>query len=126
VPISPELSAVLQELKLEQAKIKNISNRVFTRKGKPITSIRTAYQLAKNKMRIDDLRLQDFRHTAITRWTMTGMPVEVVMAASGHRSIQMHHTYVNVKETHLVNAFNKMFTGCLHEKSAPEDERVSA
>lgn len=89
VPISPGLGAVLQELKVDQVKIRDISNRVFTRNGRPIKSIRTAYRLAKEKMRIDDLRLQDFRHTAITRWTMAGMPVEAVMAASGHRSIQI-------------------------------------
>jgi integrase len=125
VPVSPELHAVLDELKAEQIKVSNISNRVFTRNGRPIASIRTAYELAREKARIHDLRLHDFRHTCITRWTMAGIPVEAVMAASGHNSLEMHHSYVNVKEAHLTESFNKMFTGCLHEKAANNDAAVS-
>jgi integrase len=125
VPVSPELHAVLDELKAEQIKVSNISNRVFTRNGRPIASIRTAYELAREKARIHDLRLHDFRHTCITGWTMAGIPVEAVMAASGHNSLEMHHSYVNVKEAHLTESFNKMFTGCLHEKAANNDAAVS-
>src|SRR5262252_39373 len=43
VPISPEFRAVLSELEAEQAKVSNISNRVFTRDGRPIKSFRTAF-----------------------------------------------------------------------------------
>jgi integrase len=100
VPISPELRVVFDELKAEQAKVSNISNRVFTRDGRPIKNIRTAFELAKEKVKIKDLRLHDFRHTCITRWSMSGIPVEAVMAASGHHSIEMHQSYVNVKESH--------------------------
>ena len=125
VPISPELHAVLDELKAEQIKVGNISNRVFTRNGRPIASIRTAYELARDKVGIHDLRPHDFRHTCITRWTMAGIPVEAVMAASGHSSLEMHHSYVNVKESHLSESFNKMFTRCLHEKAANHDAAVS-
>ena len=124
VPISPQLQAVLDELKAEQTKVSNISNRVFTRNGRPIASIRTAYELAREKARIHDLRLHDFRHTCITRWTMAGIPVEAVMAASGHSSLEMHYSYVNVKESHLSESFNKMFTRCLHEKAVDDVEAV--
>jgi len=124
VPISPQLQAVLDELKAEQTKVSNISNRVFTRNGRPIASIRTAYELAREKARIHDLRLHDFRHTCITRWTMAGIPVEAVMAASGHSSLEMHYSYVNVKESHLSESFNKMFTRCLHEKAVNDVEAV--
>jgi integrase len=49
VPIMDGLQVVLDELKMEQRKVASISNRVFTRDGKPIKSIKTAFELAKDK-----------------------------------------------------------------------------
>ena len=52
VPISPPLQAVLDELKLErkESKIANFSQRVFTdQHGKPIKTIRRAFELARKK-----------------------------------------------------------------------------
>jgi len=106
VPISPQLQAVLIELREEQKRVASISNRVFTRAGKPIVSVRTAFELAKERNSIVDLHIHDFRHTCITRWVMMGIPREVVMAASGHASIEMHNGYVNVQEHHLKEAFS--------------------
>ena len=82
------------------------------------------FELAKDKKAIEDLRLHDFRHTCITRWSTIGIPREIVMAASGHSSIQMHDGYVNVKENHLQDAF-KMLTTCSHEKQVDEEKSVS-
>src|SRR5215469_7729573 len=62
VPISPELQTVLNELKAEQKKVSSISGRVFTRHGRPIKSIRTAFEEARKKAGIEDLHFQDFRH----------------------------------------------------------------
>ena len=115
----------MAELKAEQAKVSNISNRVFTRDGRPIRSVRTAFELAKKKAVINDLRLHDLRHTCITRWIMAGIPREAVMAASGHASIEMHDRYVNVKEHHLIDFFQKMQTTCRHENEPKCDEAVS-
>jgi integrase/recombinase XerD len=95
-PISPALRAILNELKAEQRKATTIANRVFTRHGQPIKSIRTAFELAREKAKIIDLHPHDFRHTAITCWSAMGIPREIVMAASGHHSIQVHDGYVNV------------------------------
>jgi len=125
VPISPEFRAVLAELKAEQAKVSNISNRVFTRDGRPIRSFRTAFELAKEKAAINDLRPHDLRHTCITRWIMAGIPREAVMVASGHASIEMHDRYVNVKEHHLIDFFQKMQTTCRHENEQKRDETVT-
>jgi len=105
VPISGELREVLGELREEQKKAASIAGRVFTRDGKAIKSIRTAFELAKDKKGIDNLRLHDFRHTAITRWATIGIPREIVMAAAGHSSVQIHDGYVNVKENHIRDAF---------------------
>lgn len=125
VPISPELIVVLDELRAEQSKVANISNRVFTRNGRPIRSMRTAFELARDKAGITNLVPHDFRHTCITRWSMAGVPREAVMAASGHSSFEMHDRYVNVQDRHLSESFSKMQTGCRHEDAADGDEAAS-
>jgi integrase len=105
VPISPELRAVLDELKAEQRKVANISNRVFTRNGRPITSIRTAFEEAKGRAHVEDLHLHDSRHTCITRWASMGKAQPAIMAAAGHHSIQQSNDYVNLKDEHLKQSF---------------------
>jgi hypothetical protein len=45
-----------------------------------------------------------------------GIPREIVMAASGHHSIQVHDGYVNIKENHIKKAFS-VVTTLLHEKA---------
>jgi len=127
--ITPELREILDELETEQ-KVVNIDrgagipNRVFTRAGRPIKSIRTAFENAKEKNNIENLVIHDFRHTCITRWEMAGIPRGAVMAASGHGSIQMHDSYVNVKDHHLVKAF-EILTGLRHEKPIDSEKAVS-
>ena len=74
VPISRELRAVFQELREEQRRVPNIANRVFTRNGRPMKSIRKAFELARDQAGIEDLHLHDFRHTCITNWTKVGIP----------------------------------------------------
>jgi len=125
VPITPEMQVVLNELKAEQKRVSNISNRVFTRGGRPIKSIRTAFELAKERKGIVDLHLHDFRHTAITQWSNRGIPPGIIMAASGHSSIEMHKGYVNVQERDLKEAFDNMFTRCLQENSLDSKKAVS-
>ena len=61
VPISENLKAVLAELRQEQKRVTNISNRVFTRAGRPIKSIRTAFDRSKKAAQIEDLNLHDLR-----------------------------------------------------------------
>jgi len=124
IPITEELREVLEELREEQRKVASIASCVFTRDGKAIKSIRTSFELAKDKKGIEDLRLHDFRHTCITRWSLMGIPREIVMAASGHSSIEIHNGYVNVKENHIHNAF-KMLTRCSQGKSVDEGKAVS-
>lgn len=114
---------MLDELRLEQKKVASISNRVFTRAGRPIKSIRTAFEIAAEKAKIEDLRLHDFRHTCVTRWATEGIPQQAIMAAAGHHSIAQNNDYTNLKDEHIKNAF-QMFTPRLHEK--PLDAAQSA
>ncbi len=122
--ITDGLQAVLDELRMEQRKVASISNRVYTRNGRPIKSIRTAFKMATDRNGIRDLRQHDFRHTCITRWANMGIPRHIILAASGHASIQIHDGYVNVNENHLRDAF-KMLTKCSHENQVDAAQDVS-
>jgi integrase len=104
VPIVPELQAILNELKAEQRKVATIGGRVFTRNGRPMKSIRTAFEEAREVAGIADLRLHDFRHTAVTRWALMGIPQAAIMAA-GHHSIQQNLAYTNLQPADIKNAF---------------------
>jgi integrase len=130
VPISAALQTVLAELRAEQkqSKIVDLSGRVFTRRdGKPIKSLRKPFERACNDAQIEDLHLHDFRHTCITRWEMEGKPVGAIMAASGHHSLEMHNSYVNVNEHHLKAAFsvNVVLTRKNDEQSVEEKTQAS-
>jgi integrase len=97
VPIVPEMQLTLNELKAEQRKVATIGGRVFTRNGRPMKSIRTAFEKAREAAGITDLRLHDFRHTAVTRWALMGIPQAAIMAAAGHHSIPQNLAYANLR-----------------------------
>jgi integrase len=105
VPVVPELQAIFNELKAEQRKVATIGGRVFTRNGRPMKSIRTAFEEAREAAEIVDLRLHDFRHTAVTRWALAGIPQAAIMAAAGHHSIPQNLAYTNVTPDDVKTAF---------------------
>src|SRR5262245_96836 len=110
-PISWELRAVLEELRAEQKKIPNVGNLVFTREnGRPIKTIRTAFDFALERAKLDDIVLHDFRRTAITRWTSLGVARDIVMAASGHAPNGVHDAYINFSDEQLTDAFRELMT----------------
>ena len=122
IPITPALREVLEELRAEQRKVATIGGAVFTRDGLPIRSYRTAFENARNRTRILDVHPHDYRHTAITRWELAGIPLEVAMKASGHRDLADHYRYVNLREEHMKAVFaQKIPTLC-----TPEVDRVTS
>ena len=70
-------------------------------------SIRKAFEVAREKAKIEDLHLHDFRHTCITNWTKAGIPQSIVMAASGHHSVDTHK--------HLRQYQRAGYPGCFQE-----------
>jgi integrase len=105
-PISWELREVLEELRAEQRKVPNLGGYVFSRKnGRPITSIRTAFERARHEAKLDHVIFHDLRRTAITRWTDLSIPRDFVMAASGHKPSNVHDRYLNFTDKQMTDAF---------------------
>jgi len=54
--------------------------------------------------------LHDFRHTAVTRWALAGIPQAAIKAAAGHHSIPQNLAYTNLQPGDILNAFKKSAT----------------
>jgi len=50
----------------------------------------------------------DIRRTAITRWEALDIPRVIVIAASGHKPINVHEGYINFCDEQLTNAFAEL------------------
>jgi integrase len=96
VPLSPDLVAMFQALPRGLPGVK-----VFQRGGKPIRSIREALAAACKRAMIEDFTFHDFRHTAINNWRLQGHDYFRIMAASGHKTMQVFKRYNKVTETEL-------------------------
>lgn len=111
VGISPELSTVLDELRLEYRRIPNTEHRVFTKNGKPIIkpTVRHAFDSAVATAEIEDFQFRDFRHCARTRWAAAGLPYEVGEIGIGHKLGGIAGRYINLSDDQIRQAFREMF-----------------
>lgn len=110
VPISPALGEVLDELDRERRKLTSLHGAgvVFTRDGKPIgrNALRKAFDAAKKQAGIKDFHFHDFRHCAVTRWALAGIPEEVRKLAAGHSRGSVHQRYINPPDEQMVKIFS--------------------
>jgi integrase len=93
------------------AKIRRLdTNRVFLYEGKPIESVKTAFQTAVRNAEIADLRFHDLRRCAATNLRRAGVDTVTAMRIVGHKSEKMHKRYNSVSEAELTIAANKLNT----------------
>jgi len=112
VPITARLLAELEAL---YAKATNSDTLVFG----ITTDIKKAFATACRDAGIEDFRLHDCRHTAITRWIEAGMPPMQVMKISGHTQMQTFKKYINVNDDALDRAAAVL--DAFHAKSLSEN-----
>ena len=72
------------------------SGPVFTYKGKPLGSIRKAFQNAVERAGITDFTFHDLRHTYATWLRQAGADLAIIQQALGHKSITTTMIYANV------------------------------
>ena len=68
--------------------------RVFAITG---NALRLAWERAKAKADIEDLRFHDLRHEAISRFFEKGFSVPEVASISGHRDLRMLQRYAHAR-----------------------------
>lgn len=66
---------------------------VFTFRGRSVVSVRTAFNKARKKAGLDDVRFHDLRHTFASRLVQAGVPLYDVMHMTGHKSLEMVQRY---------------------------------
>jgi integrase len=74
---------------------------VFLRDGKPITSIREAFQTARQKAGLDGFNFHDLRHTFINNRRLEGHDYFRIMAATGHKTMSVFKRYNTVSREEL-------------------------
>ncbi|MEJ2670652.1 MAG: site-specific integrase [Deltaproteobacteria bacterium] len=75
--------------------------RVFNRHGKPINSIREAFEAACRRAEIEKFTFHNLRHTAINNWRLQGHDYFRIMAATGHKTLNMFKRYNTVSKDEL-------------------------
>ena len=72
------------------------SGPVFIFRGKPIKSVQTAFEKARTKAELEDVRFHDLRHTFASRLVQGGVPLYDVMHLMGHKSLDMVQRYAHL------------------------------
>ena len=89
-------------LDMLRAMPRSINGRVFTMEGVPIGEIKRSFASACKKAGIMDFKFHDLRRTSINNWRLQGHDFFRVMAASGHRTMEVFKRYNTVTEDELM------------------------
>jgi integrase len=74
---------------------------VFTYQGHSIGEMKRSFATACNRARIEDFTFHDLRHTAINNWRLQGHDYFRIMAASGHKTMNVFKRYNTVDKEEL-------------------------
>jgi integrase len=98
------------DLLIEQSKVRSLhSPYVFTSptEAKPI-DIRSAWETAIKKAKIEDFRFHDLRHSAASYLAMNGASLAEVAEVLGHKTLQMVKRYAHLSEAHTASVVERM------------------
>jgi len=95
VPLTKELIEILDAMP------RHITGRVFTVNGKPVSSIKKSFASACTRAGIEDFTFHDLRHTAINNWRLQGHDYFRIMAASGHKTMDVFKRYNTVTDDEI-------------------------
>ena len=96
VPISEDLAKCLRGLKRRQP-----DDRIFGFRGEGLRSIRTAFESARERAGLGELRFHDLRHTFASWFVQNEGDVYRLQNYLGHSTIKMTQRYAHLSETFL-------------------------
>jgi integrase len=112
---------VVQNLLIYLSNTNSYQEYVFLNSNRePIKSLRTSFEKAKRKAKLNKLRFHDLRHTAATRMAMTGR-LDVVRKILGHSSINVTMRYMHPNEQDERNVLESLDRKC--PDFVPQGER---
>ena len=80
---------------------RTIHGRVFTMDGKPLSDIKKSFNTACKKAGIEGFQFHDFRHICINNWRLEGNDFFRIMAASGHKTMEVFKRYNTVTDEEI-------------------------
>jgi integrase len=100
------------------------SGPVFLFRGKPMKSVKTAFDKARLKAGLPDVRFHDLRHTFASRLVQGGVPLYDVMHLTGHKSLQMVQRYAHLAPDYQERAIQAL-DGLGHNLGTVEGQRAA-
>lgn len=127
MPLTTNLTTQLKEL----YKVRYLHEpHVFLVNGKSVHSIKTAFNAACRRAKIEGFRFHDFRHTAVTNMRRAGIDHLTIMRITGHKTLEVfkrYNSFLEFLEGDLKDAahrFNTYLTLAHHDQNS--DTRKSA
>lgn len=124
VPLTEPLCAALGELlklkKIEELKLTAeekkqvdleylfLDGRIIISKGKPERFLRDAFEKARDRAKIQNLRMHDLRHTAASHLIMAGVDLRTLAEILGHKTLAMVLRYTHLLDSHTLNAIDRI------------------
>lgn len=96
IPLQQEIIEMLEAMP------RSITGRVFILEGVPFGEIKRSFTTACKKAGIANFTFHDLRHTCINNWRLQGHDFFRIMAASGHRTLEVFKRYNTVTEDELM------------------------
>lgn len=108
IPILPALHPVLSALWDERLQQQSITPWVFTLRGKPIASIRSAFESARAEAGLPERKIHDTRRTFRRYLALAGVPDKVGQAILGHKDLRTYQAYFPVVDADKAEAANEL------------------
>jgi integrase len=107
------------------AKVRALKHdRVFTRNGKPIKSVRKGFDSACVRAGIKDFTFHDLRHTFNTNMRKAGVDQTVIMKLTGHKTLAMFNRYNTVDQDDARQAMDRLNTFLLEQNCAQNTDHL--
>lgn len=108
IPILPALQPVLSALWDERLQQQSITPWVFTWRGKPIASIRSAFESARAEAGLPHRKIHDTRRTFRRYLALAGVPDKVGQSIMGHKDLRVYQAYFPVVDQDKQQAADKL------------------
>lgn len=96
VPIHDELFKVLKEIPRD-------TDHIISWRGKPVTSeIKHGFVKARTVVNLTESHFHDIRHRAVSRYVQMGFPVNIIMKATGHKTMSAFLRYANLRSSDVM------------------------